>query len=86
MSAPLSTLRNGVRGETKDAPVAHTIYREAGRAGVRILHLAQKDTNYERALCGKKRETPLEPNAQGEMCVVCEHLYELKHGYPWGTV
>lgn len=84
MTAPLPTLRHGVRGKAKDAPVDEATYREAGTAGIRILHLAQKDTNYERALCGKKRETPLEPNAEGEVCVVCAALYFRKHGWNWG--
>lgn len=61
-------------------------YREAGhRVGARILHLAEREENYERALCGKvRRDAPLEPNATGELCVVCESLYYRKHGANYG--
>ena len=52
---------------------------------VRILHLAEREENYERALCGKvRRDAPLEPNARGELCVVCESLYFRKHGCNYG--
>ena len=60
-------------------------YREPGHAGVRILHLAEREANYERALCGRRRDdAPLEPNARGETCVVCASLYFRKHGVNFG--
>lgn len=79
MTAPLPTLRHGVRGKAKDAPVSQSY----DVVGIRILHLAEKEQNYERALCGRKRDKPLEPNASGEMCVVCADIYWRKHGCEW---
>lgn len=58
-------------------------YRE--KVGVRILHLAEREENYDRALCGKvRRNAPLEPNARGEICVVCADIYFRKHGCNYG--
>lgn len=52
---------------------------------VRILHLAEREENYERALCGKvRRGARLEPNARGELCVVCADIYFRKHGVNYG--
>lgn len=60
-------------------------YREATKQGVRILHLAEREENYDRALCGKVRhDAPLEPNAIGEVCIVCADLYWKKHGVNFG--
>lgn len=61
-------------------------YREpATTKKVVILHLAEREQNYDRALCGKSREgRPLEPNARGEICVVCADIYFRKHGVNYG--
>ena len=55
------------------------------KAGVRILHLAEREERFERALCGKLRhDAPLEPDATGELCVVCADVYFRKHGANFG--
>lgn len=77
MSAPLSTLRSGVRGEPVD-------YRVDSPVSIRILHLAEKELGYEHALCGKRRDAPLDPSADGELCIICREIYFRKHGHEYG--
>lgn len=48
--------------------------------GIRIIHLADMDRRYEYALCGKKRERPLEPGATGDYCVVCLAEHKRRRG------
>jgi hypothetical protein len=53
---------------------------------LRILHLAEREQGYTRALCGREREgQPLEANAvpgvDGDPCVVCFALHFRKHGF-----
>lgn len=62
---------------TWDVPFRQTDKRELGPV---IYHLAERETSYSRALCGTWRSLPLEPNAQGELCVVCSQIYWEKHG------
>ena len=84
MTAPLSTLRNGVQGKVRERD--DVSYEEArGNREVRILHLAERERGYRFALCGKPRNLPLDPQANGQLCVVCAELYFRKHGYSWGS-
>lgn len=48
--------------------------------GIRIIHLADKDRGYAVALCGKKREQPLEPGATGDYCLVCLAEHKRRRG------
>lgn len=41
---------------------------------LRIIHMATKASGYTVARCGKKRDRPIDPHAEGEMCVVCAEL------------
>lgn len=68
---------------TWDVPFRETQKREGKRPV--IYHLAEREESFDRAICGKAREgRPLEPNAQGELCVVCRDMYFRKHGRNWG--
>lgn len=82
MTAPLPTLRRKT-GEVIERD--ELTYREARgiRKADRILHLADGALGYERALCGKRRDLPLDPHATGQFCVVCLDIYKQKHGAPY---
>lgn len=63
---------------TWDVPFRSSTRRPA------VIHLAEREEKYERALCGQLREDrPLEPNAQGHFCVICLELHWRKHGEEW---
>lgn len=55
----------------KRAPDVERVYTEdLGGLPIRILHLADARFHYDFALCGKRRDKPLDPGAEGELCVV----------------
>lgn len=83
MTVPLPTLRRKTGEVIEREELSYRQARDRHAQAPRILHLADGSTNHERSLCGRKRELPLEPNAKGDMCMVCADIYWRKHGCNW---